>query len=375
MSVRTRRAGTAFGIYAAPVPSVPRLHQVVLPTPWEVGPVQVYVVDAEPLTLIDTGVATPESFGVLEAALRSLGHEVGSVRRVLLTHYHGDHLGQAQSLRRVAGDLEVGAHADEVAMIEGFSPLGNEQIAEHSELFRDHGVDETTNRARGAWLRERVAQEPVLCEATEVDRVLRDGDRVEFDDFALTVHHVPGHTAGHVVYEHAESGTFLTGDHVMGGAVPSTTSFYTRTAPDPDDPLGRRPRFRGLPAYLSSLRRLRSCPVRTLLPSHGGVLPRGERAIDEALLFYDVRIQRIERGLRSLAALGHDVTAWELFKALFPKADPVKGMRNRMLMVIGALDVLEERGQCVSYRRDDGVLLHRHAPLRAGPQRPNRSST
>jgi hypothetical protein len=30
-------------------------------------------------------------------------------------------------------------------------------------------------------------------------------------------------------------------------------------------------------------------------------------------------------------------------------------------MVIGALDVLEELGQCVTVRRDDGVLLHRHA--------------
>ena len=362
MPVRTRRAGTAFGIHAAPVPSVPQLHQIVLPTPWEVGPVQVYIVDAEPLTLIDTGVATTESYALLEGALRSLGHEISSVRRVLLTHYHGDHLGQAQSLRRAAGDLEVCAHVDEVERIEEFSPLRNEQIEEHAELFRDFGVDEATNAARGAWLRERVVQEPVLCEATRVDRVLREGDCVDFDGFSLGVRHVPGHTAGHVVYEHADSGTFLTGDHVMGDAVPSTTSFYTSDLPDPEDRLGRRPRFRGLPEYLRSLRDLRGGAVRTILPSHGGVLPRGERAIDEALLFYDVRVQRIERGLRNLATLGHDVTAWDLFRALFPKADPIKGIRNRMLMVIGALDVLEERGQCVSYRRDDGVFLHRHAP-------------
>lgn len=361
MSVRTPRAGTAFGIHTAPVPSLPHLHQIVLPTPWQVGPVQVYVIDRDPLTLIDTGVKTPESRAQLEAALATLGHRPGAVRRVLLTHYHGDHLGQVESIRGAGPGLEVCAHVDEVAMIEGFSPERNEQIAEHTALFRDHGVDERTNDERAAWLRERIATEPVLCEATRVDRVLRDADRVEFDGFELQVRHVPGHTAGHVVYEHAESGTQLTGDHVMGNAVPSTTSYYTSSLPDPGDPLGRRPRFRGLPSYLESLRRLRRLSVRTLLPSHGGVLTRGERAIDEALLFYDVRIQRIERGLRTLAAMGQEVTAWDLFRALFPKAHPVTGMRNRMLMVIGALDVLEDRGQCVSRRRDDGVLLHRHA--------------
>ena len=366
MPVRTPRAGTAFGIHTAPVPSIPHLHQIVLPTPWDVGSVQVYLVDRDSLTLIDTGVRTPESMALIQAALASLGHELGSVRRVLLTHYHGDHLGQVASIREASEGLEVCAHVDEVDMIEGFSPQRNEQITEHMELFRDHGVDEPTNVARAEWLRERVENDPVLCEATPVDRSLRGGDRVEFDDFALTVHHVPGHTAGHVVYEHVETGTLLTGDHVMGNAVPSTTSYYTGDAPASQDPLGRRPRFRGLPAYLQSLRALKQLSVQSILPAHGGVISRGDRAIDEALLFYDVRIQRIERGLRTLAAMGQDVTAWDLFKALFPKADPVTGMRNRFLMVIGALDVLEDRRLCVPHRRSDGVLLHRHAPAGGG---------
>lgn len=48
------------GLRRAPVPALPTLHQVVLPTPWQVGPLQVYVVEGDPLTLIDTGVRTPE---------------------------------------------------------------------------------------------------------------------------------------------------------------------------------------------------------------------------------------------------------------------------------------------------------------------------
>ena len=58
--------------------------------------------------------------------------------------------------------------------------------------------------------------------------------------------------------------------------------------------------------------------------------------------------------------MGQPVTGWELWRALFPKADPLTEMRSRMLMVIGALDVLEADGSCVAERRDDGVLVHRH---------------
>ncbi len=111
---------------------------------------------------------------------------------------------------------------------------------------------------------------------------------------------------------------------------------------------------------MTSLRGLRRTSFSTILPAHGGVLERPDRAIEDALLFYEVRIQRIERGLRTLAAMGKDVTGWEIWKALFPKADPLTQMRTRMLMVIGALDVLEEAGTGVTLRRDDGVLLHQH---------------
>ena len=61
--------------------------------------------------------------------------------------------------------------------------------------------------------------------------------------------------------------------------------------------------------------------------------------------------------------MGQEVTAWDVWRALFPDVDPVRGLKARMLMVIGALDVLEENGTCITTRRADGVLLHHHAGL------------
>jgi len=353
-------ASVTANVSRAPVPGLPRLHQIALPTPWEAGTVQVYLVEGDPLTLIDTGVKYPAAIASLEAALDLLGFGIDEIRRIILTHYHGDHLGLAQSIREAGGGLEVWAHEAEAPMIEFYSVERDERVEETEALFREYGVPEDLLGRQVAQRRREMRETPPLCEATAVERLLRDGDRIPFKHFELLTLHAPGHTAGHILLHEEETGTLLSGDHIMGGAVPFTDNYYLEGPPEPLDPLGRRPRFKGLLEYLRSVRMLRRQSFGTILPAHGGVIRRADRAIQDALLFYEVRIQRIERGLRTLAAMGQEVTGWEIWKALFPEADPVTGMRRRMLMVIGALDVLEEQGVCRTARRGDGVLVHHH---------------
>jgi glyoxylase-like metal-dependent hydrolase (beta-lactamase superfamily II) len=349
-------AAVRYGLHRAPLPALPRVHQIVLPTPWEVGPVQIYLVEGEPLTLIDTGVKSPASRAALEAAFDELGLAVDEVRRVVLTHHHGDHLGQAQSLRDAGASLEVWAHVDEAPSIERWSVGSESDIEGTNALFREHGVPDELLGRQAALRRRWRSEEPPLCEATRVDRVLRDGDRVPFKDFELRVIHAPGHTAGHILLHEAESGTLFTGDHLMGDAVPFTETYTVDGAPDAADALARRPRFHGLLAYLRSVRALRHERFRTILPAHGGILDHPQRTIEEAILFYEVRLQRVERALAKLGAAGG--SGWQVWQALFPKADPLTQMRTRMLMVIGALDALEDAGRVRARRGEGGVLLH-----------------
>jgi len=341
----------------APAPDLPRLHQIVLPTPWEVGPVQIYVVEGDPLTLIDTGVARPESRRALEAAFEQLGIGLDEVRRVILTHHHTDHMGQVQSLRDAGADLELWVHEDDAEDVELYSLERDERIEVGNELFRQYGVPDDLLARQATQIRAWIEREPPLCAATRVERRLRSGERVPFKDFELEVIHAPGHTAGHVLLHEPRSGTLLTGDHLMGKAVPFTESYFLPGAADPSDPLRRRPRFRGLPAYLESLRRLRGQTFRRILPAHGGIIDRPARAIEEAMLFYEVRIQRIERALtRSVENAGR-ASAWEIWQILFPRLDPITQMRTRMMMVIGGLDELEAERRVRVERGSDGTLL------------------
>lgn len=362
MSPSRRQGGTGSARFErAPVPAWPLVHSISLPTPWATDSVQVYLIESDPLTLVDCGLDDEPTRVALESALDGLGYAVEDIRRVVVTHYHRDHLGQAQHLRERADALEVWAHIDSAPMIEAFSLERNANVAGAALLFHEYGVPETVVTEIGERHRRRLATEPALCRPTRVDRLLHDGDAIAFKDFTLEVIHSPGHTAGHILLHHEPSGVLLSGDQIMGGAVPNTENYFTDGLPDPADPLRRRPRFRGLLEYRRSLRGLRTRSFSTILPGYGGAIQHPERAIREALLFYEVRVQRIERSLKSVSALGQSVTAYEIWRALFPGEDPVTGMWNHLLTVIGALDVLEDEGRAVTERGPDGVLLHRHA--------------
>jgi glyoxylase-like metal-dependent hydrolase (beta-lactamase superfamily II) len=247
-------------------------------------------------------------------------------------------------------------------MIEGFTAERDENVDGMAALLRDHGVPAGLVDRISEDRQRKLATQPVRCRATRVDRLLRESDSIPFKDFSLDVIHSPGHTAGHILLHHEPSRVLLSGDQVLYGAAPNAENYYIDGLPDPGDGLMRRPRFRGLLEYRRSLRRLRERSFSAILPGFGGVITRPERAIQDALLFYEVRIQRIERSLRSVSALGQSVSAYEIWRALFPGEDPIVQMRTHLLTIIGALDVLEEEGLCVTDRRADGALVHRHTP-------------
>lgn len=359
-----QRAGTGpsagRALLRSPIPERPQIHLISLPLGWELDSTQVYLVEGDPLTLIDTGVQSRASQSALESALDELGYGVADIERVVLTHGHRDHFGLVQTLRERGAPLECWIHEADAPMVEDFEQVVRARIEDVFELFREAGASAEVlariERDRFHDLDQNLAE----ARATRVDRALREGDRVEWKGFAFGVLHSPGHTPGHLLLEDEEAGILFSGDQVMGQVVPRAETFYASPIPDPADPARRRPRFKGLVELRRSLRRLRGTSHRWLLPGYGGVVRRADRTIRDTLLYYDVRLQRIERSLRSLVALDREVTAFELRTALFPPDESLERIRSQLLLVIAALDCLEEDGLAVTRRRPDGVLAHRH---------------
>ena len=322
---------------------------------------QVYLVEGEPLTLIDAGLGSPECRAALESALDELGYGLAEIERVVLTHSHPEQAGAVQSIRDAGAVLECCVHERDARRVEAPHEVLRAHIDNARPLLAEYGMpDELLERTHRYWL-EVLPHRERECEPTAVDRVLRQDDRVVFKDFTLRVHHSPGHTPGHILLEDEELGVLFAGDQIMAGAIPNAENHYLEDAlPIPGDRLHRRPRFRGLVEMRRSLRRLRARRVKRLLSALGGTIQRPDRMVRDTLLYYDVRLQRIDRALRHLAALGQDVTAFEIWSSLFPQDEPYDVMREHITLLIGALDCLEEEGKIETVRRPDGVLVHRH---------------
>lgn len=113
-----------------------------------------------------------------------------AIEKLLVTHGHIDHCGQAGIL---AGELQV--------PIEG--PHENDRFL----------LDEldTSGAAYG-----------LAGKAFVPDRWLTDGDQVQVGELVLDVVHCPGHTPGHIVFHHAPSHLAMVGDVLFQGSIGRT---------------------------------------------------------------------------------------------------------------------------------------------------------
>jgi len=114
-----------------------RVIPISLPTPFYIGPVNVYLIAEDPITIIDTGPKTKATVDALRAGLRAAGFLVSDIRRIVLTHAHEDHCGLAKSVRDEAKNAEVFVHDWETG--HRHSRL---QYDEHRALLERAGVPE-----------------------------------------------------------------------------------------------------------------------------------------------------------------------------------------------------------------------------------------
>ncbi|MEA2431796.1 MAG: hypothetical protein QOI19_2269, partial [Thermoleophilaceae bacterium] len=79
------------------------IHRIAVPTPFAVGRVNVYLIEDDPLTLVDSGPNSGSSLDVLERGVRELGHSIEEIERIVVTHQHIDHIGLVQILANRSG--------------------------------------------------------------------------------------------------------------------------------------------------------------------------------------------------------------------------------------------------------------------------------
>ncbi len=99
------------------------IHVLPVPTPFAVGRINCYLVDDDPLTLVDGGPNSATSLTVLEAALGEHGRSIEDLERIVITHQHIDHIGLVQILADRSGA--------EVCALDALAPW----LARYSEVM------------------------------------------------------------------------------------------------------------------------------------------------------------------------------------------------------------------------------------------------
>ena len=303
------------------------VHRIPLPLPHDsLRAVNVYVVeDIEGLALVDSGWALEQTERALTSALGRLGHKLGDVAHVLVTHAHGDHYTQAIRLREVFG-TRVSIGSGERPNIERIYEPGFDGYDDQYEQLLRYGARELAELL-AKWASEAFDRDNFVW--GRPDGWLADGARLPLRDRELDVIATPGHTRGHVVLRDAAAGLLFSGDHVLPHITPS---------------IGFEPAVVAAPlrSYLESLRLVRGMPDALLLPAHGPVSASVHTRVDELLRHHERRLQAVLRSVRHGRTTAMEVARdlrWTRRERPLDELDTF----NRMLAVIetGAhLDVL-----------------------------------
>jgi glyoxylase-like metal-dependent hydrolase (beta-lactamase superfamily II) len=256
---------------SAAVPVAPGISGITIATPWPVGPVRVYVIDDDPLTLVDTGQRSPSALAELEAGLAALGRRVEDLGRIVLTHQHIDHCGLARTLADRSG-AEVCALEPLAGWMERYPASLDDEDRFATTILRRHGAGPASEHGN-----HRGGQD--YGDPVSVTRRLREDDVLEFAGRRLRVLFRPGHSPYDAVLHDEERGLLFGGDHLLQW--PSTAILTPGLNGD-----GRNGRPRALAAYQASLRATDGLALETILPGHGDVVRDHHAAIERRLARY-----------------------------------------------------------------------------------------
>src|SRR6266478_7373657 len=92
------------------------LYRITIPTPFPVGPVNLYIITEPEFILIDAGPMTAEARESLHRQLAEHSLDASKIQHIILTHSHQDHYGLAAELARLSG-APVYAHPVEHSAI------------------------------------------------------------------------------------------------------------------------------------------------------------------------------------------------------------------------------------------------------------------
>jgi glyoxylase-like metal-dependent hydrolase (beta-lactamase superfamily II) len=313
------------------------VYQIQIPTPFSVGPVNVYLVEGEQLTLVDAGPLTEEAWATLTAGVETIGYRMEDIRQVVLTHHHVDHCGLLERVRKASG-ARTYAHPLAVPYVELHEPF----LAFHDQffldLYRESGVPEDKLLIIQKFHRLMMT----FSERSRIDVLLKHEQTLPHLS-EWQVLYTPGHSQSHLSLYRAEDRVMIAGDHIIKHI--SSNAFIE----PPRDQSRSRPLT--LVQYRTALQMCADMEIDLVLSGHGDPVTNHRELI----------LQRLQKNwertdtLRGLLKDG-EKTAYELTALLFPTLYE-KELPLTLSETLGHIDLLLILHQ-LELRKRGGVLTY-----------------
>ncbi len=316
------------------------IHRLSIPTPFAVGRVNAYLIEDEPLTLVDSGPNSASALDELELALAQHGHAIEDLGLLIITHQHIDHLGLAKVLARRSG-AEVAALDTLASYLARFGESMDGDDGYAARVMSRHGIAAEVSSA----LRTVSAIMRAWGSSVAVTRPLADGEDLALRDRTLRVLHRPGHSPSDTLFWDERRSLLLAGDHLIKHI--SSNPLISRPLDSAADYDGPRPQ--ALVTYLASLAATRAIDVDVLLPGHGEPVTDHAALIDERFRLHRRRAEKIMRLIAERPRSAYEI-AQELWGSV-----AVTQAYLTVSEVLGHVDLLLNDGR-VREVETDGVV-------------------
>jgi glyoxylase-like metal-dependent hydrolase (beta-lactamase superfamily II) len=312
------------------------IHRLEIPTPFAVGRVNCYLIEDEPLTLVDTGPNSGKALDELTTQLAARGHSIDDLELVIVTHQHIDHLGLVEIVAEHSG-AEVAAIGVAAERLANFDEDAEAEDRFAAELMVRNGIPEEVTVA----LRSVSRSFRAWGSHVAVTRPLDDGERIAFGDRTLEVLHRPGHSPSDTVFWDEQRRILIAADHLLAHI--SSNPLISR-------PLDGSPeRTQALVTYIESMKKTREMPAEIVLPGHGDPVVDHVALIDDRLAKHERRKEKIYKLIAE-----RPQTGYELAQAIWGNVAVTQAFLT-LSEVIGHADLLVNEGRVREV--DDGTVV------------------
>ncbi len=313
------------------------IHVLRIPTPFAVGRVNAYLIEDDPLTLVDSGPNSGRALDELQHQLAERGHSIDDIELIVLTHQHMDHLGLVDIIASHSG-AEVAAIDKLSDFVEDFSGAAARDDEFATAVMLRNGISEDVVQA----LRQVSAAFRAWGGKAKVTRPLADGEVLQLRDRELRALHRPGHSPSDTIFWDERRRILIAADHLIKHI--SSNPLIAR--PLGDGGVSPRDRPQALVTYLESLRRTRELPAEIVLSGHGEPITDHVTLIDERFEMHRRRADKIYGLIAEQPRTGY-----ELAQALFGDIAVTQAYLT-LSEVLGHVDLLLNEGRVKEVERD-----------------------